>query len=177
MVNYLGGAAAGLTTRTLLYPLEFARTRLSSQVGPKSIGILGCLSEALAKEGLRGIYKGALVSLIGVTVFRSTYFGLFDTFKEHTDNSIERWGLSYLSTLAAIALTYPSDTVRRRLMVTARSGNKYGGFMDCAKQIWRREGATGFFCGAPTILLQSVTGATVYFIFDRILKDVKALTE
>ncbi len=33
------------------------------------------------REGIRGIYKGALISFIGVGVFRSTYFGIYDTFK------------------------------------------------------------------------------------------------
>lgn len=32
MTNYLGGALAGLTTRTLLYPLEFTRNKMSGVI-------------------------------------------------------------------------------------------------------------------------------------------------
>jgi solute carrier family 25 (adenine nucleotide translocator) protein 4/5/6/31 len=81
LVNYIGGAAAGLTTRALLYPLEYTRNRMNNQIEAKRIGILGCLEDAFRKEGLRGIYRGALISFVGVAVFRSTYFGIFDTFK------------------------------------------------------------------------------------------------
>lgn len=81
LANYLGGASAGLTTRAILYPLEFTRNKMNNQLEAKKSGILGCLKEAFAKEGLRGIYRGALISFVGVGVFRSTYFGIFDTFK------------------------------------------------------------------------------------------------
>lgn len=113
------------------------------------------------------------MSLVGVTVFRSTYFGIFDTFKDRTENSLERWGVSYMSTFAAISLTYPSDTVRRRMMLTSCADYKYKNFVDCAAQIWSREGLFGFYRGAPMILLQSATGATIYFMFDAIIKDLK----
>ena len=54
---------------------------MNNQIEAKKNGIFGCLREAFAKEGLRGIYRGALISFLGVAVFRSTYFGIYDTFK------------------------------------------------------------------------------------------------
>jgi len=54
---------------------------MNNQIQAKKSGIFGCLKEAFATEGLRGIYRGALISFVGVAVFRSTYFGIYDTFK------------------------------------------------------------------------------------------------
>lgn len=127
----------------------------------------------LKKEGLKGIYRGALISFVGVSVFRSTYFGLYDTYKGQAANGFERWLVSYVSTFAAICLTYPSDTVRRRMMLTSCADYKYKGFLDCCGRIWSQEGLRGFFCGAPVIFLQSATGATIYFIFDKVIGDMK----
>jgi hypothetical protein len=110
-----------------------------------------------------------------VGIFRSTYFGLYDTFKEQTHSMGARWLVSYLSVFAAICLTYPSDTVRRRMMLTTCQNYKYRGFFDCSRQIWAKEGICGFFRGAPMIFLQSVTGATIYFCFDKIIRDLKTL--
>lgn len=124
---------------------------------------------------MRGIYRGALISFIGVAIFRSTYFGIYDTFKEQTNSAIERWLVSYLSVFCAIGLTYPSDTVRRRMMLTSCQSYKYKGFMDCCGKIWEKEGVAGFYRGAPMILLQSATGATIYFMFDKIIKDLKSI--
>lgn len=115
------------------------------------------------------------MSFVGVAVFRSTYFGIYDTFKERTETSLQRWLVSYIGVFAAISLTYPSDTVRRRMMLTSCANYKYKNFVDCAKQIWTREGIFGFYSGAPMILLQSATGATIYFIFDKIIKDLKKM--
>ena len=113
------------------------------------------------------------MSFLGVAVFRSTYFGLYDTFKEGTANNAERWLLSYISTFAAITLTYPSDTVRRRLMLSTSGSHKYSGFLDCCRLMWRREGFRSFYAGAPVILLQSVSGASIYFMMDRLMRDVE----
>jgi solute carrier family 25 (mitochondrial adenine nucleotide translocator), member 4/5/6/31 len=170
--NYFGGALAGLTTRTLLYPLEFSKNKMNNIIAKSKKGIVGHLAEAFRKEGLRGIYRGAAVSLVGVTIFRSTYFGIYDTFKDQTNDGLDRWLVSYMATLAAIGITYPSDTARRRLMMTSGASYKYRGFLDCCKKIWRREGLRGFYAGGPVIFIQSASGATVYFIIDKIMKNM-----
>jgi solute carrier family 25 (adenine nucleotide translocator) protein 4/5/6/31 len=109
---------------------------MNNQIKDGIKSIWGCLREVYQKEGIRGIYRGALVSFVGVAIFRSTYFGIYDTFKEQTKSALERWMVSYLSVFAAISLTYPSDTVRRRMMLTSCADYKYKNFVDCAKQIW-----------------------------------------
>lgn len=42
LVNYIGGAAAGLFTRTLLYPLDYTRNKMNNQI-TKEGGIFNCL--------------------------------------------------------------------------------------------------------------------------------------
>jgi solute carrier family 25 (mitochondrial adenine nucleotide translocator), member 4/5/6/31 len=118
LVNYAKGALAGLTTRTLLYPLEFTKNKMNNEIVRSRAGILGHLKNALMEEGFRGIYRGAMVSIIGAAVFRSTYFGIYDTLKGQVGSEAERWLVSYLATFAAISLTYPSDTARRRMMTS-----------------------------------------------------------
>jgi solute carrier family 25 (adenine nucleotide translocator) protein 4/5/6/31 len=81
IVNYLGGASAGLMTRSLLYPFEFTRNKMNNDIQRKNGGIWNCLTDAYKKGGLRAIYQGALISFMGVAIFRSTYFGIYDTFK------------------------------------------------------------------------------------------------
>lgn len=129
---------AGLMTRTILYPLEFTRNRMNNDVQGKNKGIMKCLRTAFQKEGIRGIYRGALISFIGVAVFRSTYFGIYDTFKNETQSALQRWCVSYLGVFWAIVLTYPSDTIRRRLMMTTCEAYKYKGFLDCAHTILQK---------------------------------------
>lgn len=42
-INYASGASAGLFTRTLLYPLEYTRNKMSSQIKKGEGGIWSCL--------------------------------------------------------------------------------------------------------------------------------------
>lgn len=60
-------------------------------------------------------------------------------------------------------------------MLTSCANYKYKNFFDCTKEIWSKEGPKGFYSGAPMILLQSATGATIYFMFDKIIKDLKRI--
>jgi solute carrier family 25 (adenine nucleotide translocator) protein 4/5/6/31 len=77
----VGGASAGLLTRAMLYPLEYTRNKMNNQVKDGKRSIWGCLREVYEREGIRGVYRGAMVSFVGVAIFRSTYFGIYDTFK------------------------------------------------------------------------------------------------
>lgn len=168
---------AGFLTRTVLYPFEYSRNKMSNKIKGGKGGVWNCLQLSFQKEGLWGIYRGSMVSLIGVTIFRSTYFGIFDSLKVLSTNAVDRWAASYLGVFCAIVLTYPSDTVRRRMMLTSGENYKYEGFRDCASKIYGQEGVRGFFSGGTMIFLQSVTSATVYFIIDKIIRDCKGVKE
>lgn len=64
--------------------------------------------------------------LQGIIVYRGAYFGLYDTAKgvlfedEKNANIIAKWAVAQSVTAAAGVLSYPFDTVRRRLMMQVR---------------------------------------------------------
>lgn len=70
--NLASGAAAGATSLCIVYPLDFARTRLAVDVGGRSAGAreftgLGdCLSKTYKSDGLIGLYRGFSVSIQGI---------------------------------------------------------------------------------------------------------------
>ena len=59
-------------------------------------------------------------------MYRGAYFGLYDTAKgvlfqdEKNANIIAKWAVAQTVTAAAGVLSYPFDTVRRRLMMQVR---------------------------------------------------------
>ena len=60
-------------------------------------------------------------------MYRGTYFGMYDTAKgalfqdEKTANFFAKWAVAQTVTALAGVTSYPFDTVRRRLMMQARS--------------------------------------------------------
>jgi len=86
--NIASGSAAGATTSLFLYHLDYARTRLAtdaieSQASSKRQfkGLLDVYRKTLSSDGLAGLYRGFGVSIIGITLYRGLYFGIYDTMK------------------------------------------------------------------------------------------------
>lgn len=97
-----------------------------------NITIFQQLAKTIKKSGLRGIYKGAHIFLIGLLFFRGTYFGIYDSLKVQTNDNLVRWFYSYLSIFSAIIVVYPVDTIRRRIVC---SKGRYNGMIDCFRSI------------------------------------------
>lgn len=72
----------------LVYPLDFARTRLGADIG-KGInewqfkGILDVISKVNKTDGVKGLYKGMTASVIGIIPYWAAYFGIYDTGKKY----------------------------------------------------------------------------------------------
>ena len=54
----------------------------------------------------------------------------------------------FFSLLISGLMSYPIDTVRRRMMMTSGSGVKYKGSIDCAVQVIKNEGFMSLMKGA-----------------------------
>ena len=63
-------------------------------------------------------------------------------------------------------ISYPIDTIRRRMMMTSGQAVKYKGAIDCTLQIVRNEGAMSLMKGAGANILRGVAGAGVLSGFD-----------
>lgn len=57
--------------------------RLAADVGKGKAkefnGLIDCLLKTIKSDGPMGWYRGFIVSVQGIIIYRATYFGLFDT--------------------------------------------------------------------------------------------------
>ena len=84
-VNVASGGLAGAGSLTIVYPLDYARTRLASDVGsgnPQFNGLFDCLTKTMKSGGFFSMYNGFGVSVVGIVAYRGPYFAIFDTLKE-----------------------------------------------------------------------------------------------
>ena len=177
--NCLSGGAAGATSLTVVYPLDFARTRLAADVGSggerEFNGLVDCLQKILAKDGPAGLYRGFGISVIGIIAYRASYFGMFDTGKAmmfpdaKAANVLAMWAFAQFVTVGAGVVSYPLDTVRRRLMMdSGRKEKMYNGTMDCFAKILKNEGAKAFFKGSLSNVIRGTGGALVLVFYSKI---------
>merc|ERR1719213_731836 len=131
--NMASGGAAGATSLCFVYPLDSARTRLAADVGSgpegkrEFNGLVDCLKKIAVKDGIGGLYQGFGISVVGIIFYRASYFGLFDTGKVmlgEKPNVMLLFALGQVVTVSAGIISYPLDTVRRRLMMTSGQAEK-----------------------------------------------------
>merc|ERR1712126_210771 len=176
--NLASGGAAGATSLCFVYPLDFARTRLGADVGKGAgqrefKGLGDCLIKIFKADGISGLYRGFFVSVQGIIIYRAAFFGLYDTAKGMTGktNILISWMIAQCVTTVSGIISYPFDTVRRRLMMqSGRKGGEvmYKGTLDCWKKIAKNEGGGAFFKGAFSNVLRGTGGALVLVMYDEI---------
>ena len=173
--NIASGGIAGAISLVFLYSLSYTRIRLANDIkdgGKRQFsGIIDVYRKTLRSDGIVGLYRGFVVSCIGIVVYRGCYFGLYDTLRPiilgQDARFVPSFILGYGVTITAGLISYPLDTVHSRMLMRSGEAVKYKGSRDCAVQILRNEGFLSLMKGAGVSILRGVTGAGVLAGFDR----------
>jgi solute carrier family 25 (adenine nucleotide translocator) protein 4/5/6/31 len=178
--NMAAGGSAGACSLFFVYSLDYARTRLANDAKSKDggerqfNGLVDVYRKTLASDGIQGLYRGFVISCVGIIVYRGCYFGFYDSLKPvvlgDNDSFVASFALGWIVTIAAGLASYPIDTIRRRMMMTSGEAVKYNSSMDAAAQIMKAEGVSSFFKGAGANILRGVAGAGVLAGFDKAKK-------
>merc|ERR1719189_3447599 len=165
-MNIASGGFAGTCSLLFVYSLDYARTRLANDAKGKGgerqfNGLIDVYTKTLKSDGIQGLYRGFAISAVGI----------FDTLKPLLLGDNPNVGLSFLLgwvvTITAGLMSYPIDTIRRRMMMTSGGGVKYKGSIDCGVQIMKNEGFMSMMKGAGANILRGVAGAGVLAGFDK----------
>jgi solute carrier family 25 (adenine nucleotide translocator) protein 4/5/6/31 len=177
--NMASGGLAGASSMVFVYSLDFARTRLANDAKSAKKGgecqfngLVDVYRKTMASDGIAGLYRGFVVSVVGIIVYRGCYFGFYDSFKpllgNYGDSFLASFALGWAVTISAGIASYPLDTIRRRMMMTSGEKVKYTSSIQCASVIMKNEGVKSFFKGAGANVLRGVAGAGVLAGFDKI---------
>ena len=129
-----------------VYSLDYARTKLANDTksGKKGgareyNGLIDVYKKTLASDGIQGLYRGFVISCVGIIVYRGCYFGFYDSLKPIVlgDDAglFLSFCLGYVVTVTSGLISYPIDTIRRRMMMTSGQAVKYKGSIDCTMQV------------------------------------------
>ena len=177
--NIASGGAAGAMSLFFVYSLDYARTRLANDAKSAGKGnserefngLIDVYRKTLASDGVVGLYRGFVISCVGIVVYRGFYFGLYDTLKPlllgDDASLVLSFMLGYAVTVASGLASYPIDTIRRRMMMTSGQAVKYKGSIDCTIQILKNEGPMSLMKGAGANILRGMAGAGVLAGFDK----------
>merc|ERR1712093_225503 len=148
--NLVSGGLAAAGSMCIVYPLDYSRTRLASDVGSGKktfSGLLDCMQKTAAGPGgFMALYTGFGVSVVGIVGYRGLQLGCFDTIVGLNPYKKDKGFMGAVTTFAAAqtaitigaGATYPFDTVRRRLQMQSEKPveeHLYKGTMDCFRKI------------------------------------------
>ncbi|XP_046739181.1 ADP,ATP carrier protein-like [Diprion similis] len=183
--NLASGGAAGATSLLFVYPLDFARTRLAADVGKGSQrqfnGMMDCMIKIFKSDGPIGLYRGFNVSVQGIIMYRASYFGFYDSARsmlpdpKSTPLYINFCIAETVTTIAGL-ISYPFDTVRRRMMMQSgrsKSDVMYKNTLDCWAKVFQKEGSGAFFKGAFSNILRGTGGALVLTLYDVVKQGIE----
>ena len=87
--SFLSGGLAGGSVTTVLYPVEFVRTRLAMDLGRGTVdaprlypgGMKDVCISIWKADGWRGLYQGYGIAVAGVVLYRALHLGGYDAVK------------------------------------------------------------------------------------------------
>jgi len=168
--NIASGGFAGSLSLTVVYSLDYARTRLANDSKGKDgnrqyNGLIDVYRKTIASDGIGGLYRGFVISCVGIFIYRGLYFGIYDTCKPifigEGGSFLASFALGWAVTVVSGLASYPIDTIRRRMMMTSGTGVHYKSSFDCGMQILKTEGFMSMMKGAGANILRGVAGAGV----------------
>jgi len=168
MGNLISGCLAGGLPLLLVYPIDLIQVRFIANTSGK-FNIMNDLRKILNVDGIAGLYPGYTLSCLGIILYRGLYFGLYDSlrgfFLDTNSPLINNFIFGFTVTLVAGILTYPLDTVRRRMMITSGEIKPKSGVFT---SIINKEGVMSLFNGCGVNVLRSLLGTFTLTIYDKI---------
>merc|ERR1712028_47307 len=180
--NLCSGGCAGAAANVICYPMDFARTRLASDVGGSKKafnGIVDCIMKTVQQQGIGGLYRGIGPTVAGAFVYRAGQLGLYGQIKSLNPWDKDKGMLGIVSSFCAATVArtavmpfnYPFDTVRRRMMLESEkpaAERLYKGSVDCFNKVLKAEGMAGMYKGFVPELFRGIGGSIVIVMYDRI---------
>jgi len=159
------------------HPFDLLKVRL--QTSNQYTGALDCMRKTMARDGVRGLYRGMSAPLVGVTPIFAVCFWGYDVGKQ-----LSRWAYSQdksaalsmgqimfaggFSAIPTTLIMAPGERIKVLLQIQGQHAEKgippkYSGPVDVIKQLAREGGIRSIFRGTFATLLRDVPGSVAYF--------------
>lgn len=186
--NLAKGAIAGVLAITIVYPLDTVRTKMAADLGRTAAsreftGFRDSVAKIYRQGGFTSFYTAYPYSLLGTSLYRGFYFGLYETamkFYGQGDNKVYYSMLcAQVSTNVAGLLIYPIDTVRRNLVLQAAKTEKDQQvvndktFSACARRLYSERGIRGLYAGCLINIIRGSGSSILLFMYDTIKSAIK----
>ncbi|KAJ2362158.1 hypothetical protein H4S01_004920 [Coemansia sp. RSA 2610] len=187
IVHLGAGALSGVTSCVLLQPFDLIKTRLQQSQIQQAHNGLGTISatvrSVVAADGVRGLWRGTLPSLIRNAPGTSLYFYFLNHTRHFCLAAEQRFtgdqARTQLSPSSNMVIGASSRAFAGFLLMPGTilkvhfesSLYKYAGIAGALKVIWRQGGVRGFFVGAVPTAIRDAPYAGLYLLLYEAIKN------
>ncbi|KAK7252139.1 hypothetical protein RIF29_35885 [Crotalaria pallida] len=178
--EYVAGLLAGVATVAIGHPFDTVKVKLQKH-NTEAHGIqyrsaLHCTGRILKTEGIKGLYRGATSSFVGMAFESSLLFGIYSQTKQSLQVAVQSGepqpqviipSAAFGGAIISFVLC-PTELVKCRMQIQGTDSlvpksSRYSSPLDCALKTVKTEGVTGIFRGGSTTLLRESVGNAVFF--------------
>ena len=165
---YFFGPTLFLGLRVFLYPVNLIKTRL--QVQRKGVlykGTFDAFSQIVRTEGPRGLYKGFMVSCVGL-LSGQCYITTYELVRAKTDGysyAVRGFLAGGCASLVGQTITVPVDILSQKLMVQGQNQPqvKIKGASTLVREILQTNGPAGFYKGYFASLMTYAPSSAIWW--------------
>ena len=176
----LGGAFAGLVSRTVVAPLDRLHNLIvvRSAENPTEV-----ISSLLKNEGILGLWRGNFVNCCKIAPTTAVKFFVTESLKNYAKEYYKKQGkkipfstnfmIGAFGAIISTMVSHPIDVVRTKMTIETSKNRKYNSFFQTTSLILKEEGISGLYRGLGISLIgvtpfQAVNNACFEFTNNRI---------
>lgn len=174
-VVHMTAAACGEVAACIArVPTEVVKQRAQANPGTTPLNIL---KSTVKTEGLQGLYRGYISTVLREIPFSFIQFPLWEWMKkiwsEKQGHKVDAWQSAVSGAVSggvAAGVTTPLDVAKTRIML-AKSGTDLarGSISMAVKQVYLEEGIRGLFAGVvPRVIWIAIGGAIFLGVYDKV---------
>lgn len=159
-----------------IFPIDLIKTRLQNYSGTERTNAFMMSRAVIKAEGLRGLYRGLIANLVGVTPEKAIKLAANDYFRsllskgQPTENLPVHLGMlsGALAGLAQVIATNPMETVKIRMQLATAGATKMSkaSTLDVVKEL----GLRGMYRGSLATLSRDIPFSMIFFQLSSSLK-------
>jgi len=184
--SFLSGGFGGVAAVVVGHPFDLTKVRLQTAPQGTYAGALDVVKKTLARDGLKGMYRGMGPPLVGVTPIFAISFWSYDLGKkivysvtpDRASPGLSIPELAFAGFFSAVPTTLvaaPAERVKVLLQVQGQGGkSQYNGPLSVISGLYKEGGLRSIFRGTGATLVRDGPGSAAYFVAYEVVK--KALT-
>ncbi|WFC94960.1 hypothetical protein MBRA1_001598 [Malassezia brasiliensis] len=198
--NALAGALGGVFSNAVVYPLDTVKTRIQADKAAeakehpaikKQLGIIGTLFTIVkSKGGFAALYRGFMANMANAFIQQFAYFYWYTLVRSLYIRRVMRSKevapalstatelvLGALSAALGQLFTTPVGVIATRQQIGTESHEEDDTMIGHIKEIYHKDGITGFWRGLRPSLVLTVNPAITYGVYERIKTVILAASD